>query len=68
MVQETNLGQDVNGTHQVVSYVDDVSLIGNIIRTVERNADMLLNSCKDIDSLKVPERYEKYLRMRLHKS
>ena len=31
----------MNGTHQV-------NLIGDDIRTIERNADVLLNACKDI--------------------
>ena len=31
-----------------MAYVDDVNLIGNYIRTVERIADVLLNACKDI--------------------
>ena len=47
-VQETNLGLDINGTHQVLAYADDVNLIGDDIRTTERNADVLLNTCKDI--------------------
>ena len=47
-VQETNLGLDMNGTHQVLAYADDVNLIGDDIRTIERNADVLLNACKDI--------------------
>jgi hypothetical protein len=38
----------MNGTHQVLVYVDDVNLIDNGIRTIERNADVLLNACKDI--------------------
>jgi hypothetical protein len=29
-----------------LAYVDDVGLIGNDIRTIERNADVLLNACK----------------------
>ena len=29
-------------------YADDVNLIGDDIRTIERNADVLLNACKDI--------------------
>ena len=29
-------------------YMDDVNLIGNDIRTIERNAVVLLNACKDI--------------------
>ena len=42
-VQETRLGLDMNGTHQVLAYVDDVIVIGNDIKTIERNAGMLLN-------------------------
>ena len=30
------------------SPADDVNLIGDDIRTIERNADVLLNACKDI--------------------
>ena len=37
---------DMNGTYQVLAYVDDVNLIGDDIRTIERNADVLLNACK----------------------
>ena len=44
-VQETNLGLDMNGAHQVLAYADDVNLIGDDIRTIERNADVLLNVC-----------------------
>jgi Reverse transcriptase (RNA-dependent DNA polymerase). len=47
-VQETRLGLDVNGTHQVLAYADDVNLIGDDTRTIERNADVLLNACKNI--------------------
>ena len=36
-VQETNLGLDM-----------DINLIGDDIRTIERNAEVLLNACKDI--------------------
>ena len=37
----------MNGTHQVLTYADDVNLIGDDIRTIERYADVLLNACKD---------------------
>ena len=33
---------------EVLAYVDDVNLIGDDIKTIERNADVLLNACKDI--------------------
>jgi Reverse transcriptase (RNA-dependent DNA polymerase). len=42
-VQKANLRLDMNGTHQVLAYADDVSLINIDIRTIERNADVLLN-------------------------
>ena len=48
-VQETNSVLDMSGTHQVLAYADGVNLIGNEIRTIERNADVLINACKDID-------------------
>ena len=47
-VQETNLGLDMNGTQQPLALVDDVNLTGDDIRAIERNADVLLNACKDI--------------------
>ena len=46
-VQETNLGLNMNGTHQVLAYADDVNLIGDDIRTIERNVEVL-NACKCI--------------------
>jgi Reverse transcriptase (RNA-dependent DNA polymerase). len=47
-VQETNLEVDTNDTHQVFAYADDV-------RTIEINADILLNACKDIGlAVKIP--------------
>ena len=47
-VQETYLGLDINGTHQVLAYVNDINLIGDDIKTIERNADMSLTACNDI--------------------
>ena len=40
----------MNDTHQVSAYAVDVNLIGDNIRTIERNSDVLLNACKDIGS------------------
>ena len=37
----------MNGTNQVLAYANDVNLIGDDIRTIEINADVLLNVCKD---------------------
>ena len=36
----------MNSTHQVSGYADDVNLIGDDIRTTQRNTNELLNVCK----------------------
>ena len=46
-VQKNNLGLDMNGTHQVLDYAD-VNLIGDDIKTIEINSDVLLNAYKAI--------------------
>jgi hypothetical protein len=38
----------MNGTHQVLAYADDVNLIGDDIRTMEINTDVMLNASRDI--------------------
>ena len=40
--QETNLGLDMNDSHLVLAYSDDVNLIADDIRTIQRNANVLL--------------------------
>ena len=42
-VQETNLGMDMNGTQQVLAYADHINSIGDDIRTIERNADVIFS-------------------------
>ena len=54
------MGWDINKIHQVLAYADDLNLIGDDIRRIERNADALLNACKDID-LEVNVEKNKYM-------
>ena len=49
--------------YQVLAYADDVNLIGDNIRKIERNADLLLNACKDI-GLAVNTGKTKYMEIR----
>ena len=56
----------MNGTHQVLAYGDDVNLIGGDIKTIERNADVLLNVCKDI-GLAVNTGKTKYMEIGRHR-
>ena len=54
-VQETNLGLDINDTHQVLIYADDVNLIGhNDIKQWEKKVELLLNACRDIGLAMLP--------------
>ena len=48
------------------AYADDVNLIGDDIRTIERNADVLLNACKDI-GLAVNIGKTKYMEIGCHR-
>ena len=38
----------MHGIHKVLAFADDVNLIVDDIRRIERNADVLLKACKDI--------------------
>ena len=47
-VQETNLGLDKNNTRQVLDYANYVNLIGDDLKTIDINANTLLNASKDV--------------------
>ena len=38
----------MNGSHQVLAYAEDINLIGDDIRTIERKVHVLLNACNGI--------------------
>jgi hypothetical protein len=39
------LGLNRIGSHQILTYADDVNVICNDNRTMERNIDVVLNAC-----------------------
>ena len=45
-----------------LAYADAVNLLGNNFNTIERNAEILLNSCKDIGGKKIIEMVKKQRR------
>ena len=49
-----------------MTYADDVNLIGDDIRTIKRNAGVLLNACKDI-GLAVNTGKTKYMEIGRHR-
>jgi hypothetical protein len=57
----------MNGSHQVLTFADDINLIGDDIGTTERNAQVLLIACKDI-GLAVNTGKNKYTKLERHRS
>ena len=56
----------MNVAYQVLAYSDYVNLKDYDIRTIERNAGVLLNACKDI-CLAVNTRKTKYMEIGRHR-
>jgi hypothetical protein len=46
-VQENQVGLKLNGTHQLVTYADDVNLLGHNIDTIKKNTETLIDSSKE---------------------
>jgi hypothetical protein len=47
-VQENQAGLKLNGTHQLLSYADDVILLGDDMDTINKNTETLINASKEI--------------------
>jgi hypothetical protein len=60
-VQENQEGLILNGTHQILAYVDDVNIVGENIRHYTENTKILFEATKEVGLEMNPEKKTKYM-------
>jgi hypothetical protein len=59
-VQENQVGMELNGTHQLLAYADDVNLLGDNIDTINKNTQTPIYASKEV-GLEVNVEKSKYM-------
>jgi hypothetical protein len=61
------VGLKLNGTHHLLSYADDVNLLGDNIATVKKNTETLIDASKEV-GLELNVGKTKYMLLTCHQN
>jgi hypothetical protein len=61
------MGLELNGTHQLLAYADDMNLLGDDIDTINKNTETLISGSRDV-GLEINIEKTKYMLLSCHQN